>query len=207
MRTHGWRGDPPVDDAAARQRIIDATARCVERYGARKTGLTDVADELGVTRATIYRYYRNIEDVMKATSLAAADEFTARLAAHVADLDDPADILVEILAYVIERLPVEPYVGLLIAIGRSARFGAEMLSPTAIALTRGLLEDLRIDWAGIGYTEADLDGLAEYLLRLLHSYVPGPDDRPATDTDPRPFLRRWLVPAVVAPQTEGHGIR
>jgi AcrR family transcriptional regulator len=205
MRTHGWRGDPPVDDAAARQRIIDATARCVERYGARKTGLTDVAEELGVTRATIYRYYRNLEDVMKAASLAAVDEFTVRLAAHVADLDDPADILVEILAFAIERLPVEPRVGLLIATGRTARFGIEMLSPAAIALTRGLLEKLRIDWPALGYTGTDLDGLAEFLLRLLHSYIPDPDDRRPPGTDPRLFLRRWLAPAVITPRAEGAG--
>jgi len=197
MRTHGWRGDPPKSDEEARQRIIEATARCVDRYGARKTGLTDVAEELGVTRATIYRYYRNIEDLIKATSLAAADEFTDRLIAHVAPLTEPADILVEVLAFTIERIPVEPYVGLLIAMGRSASFGAEMLSPIAIRLTHELLERLPIDWTAHGYDDAELGGLAEFLLRLLHSYIPDPSNRrPAGD--PRPFLRRWLVPAFEA---------
>jgi AcrR family transcriptional regulator len=195
MRTHGWRGDPPRDDDEARRRIIEATARCVDRYGARKTGLTDVAEDLGVTRATVYRYYRNFEELMKATSLAAAGEFADRLKAHVAHLSDPAELLVELLAFVIERLPAEPYVGLLITTGHTASLGVEILSPTAIGLTRSLLAELPVDWAACGYREADLADLAEYLLRLLHSFIPGPDDRSPRRDDPRLFLRRWLVPA------------
>ncbi|MFA1537873.1 TetR/AcrR family transcriptional regulator [Actinomadura monticuli] len=201
MRTHGWRGDPPGSDQEARRRIVAAAARCIDRYGARKTGLTDVADELGVTRATIYRYYRNIEEVLKATSLAAAGEFADRLKAHVAGLDDPAEILVELVAHVIERVPREPYVGLLLATGATTSFGIALLSPTAIMLTTDLLRELRIDWEELGYTGADLDGLAEYLLRLLHSYVPGPERPRPDDVDPRPFLRRWLVPSLLAART------
>lgn len=202
MRTHGWRGDPPRTDDEARRRIIEATARCVDRHGARKTGLTDVAEDLGVTRATVYRYYRSVEELMKATSLAAAGEFADRLKAHVAHLRDPAELLVELLAFTVERLPAEPYVGLLITTGHTASLGVELLSPTAIGLTRSLLVELPVDWAACGYPDACLDGLAEYLLRLLHSYIPGPDGRAPGGVDPRPFLRRWLVPAFDAARTE-----
>ncbi|MEU5875916.1 helix-turn-helix domain-containing protein [Spirillospora sp. NPDC047279] len=63
MRTRGWRGRPPRTDDEARARIIEATTRCVERFGPHKTGLTDVAEELGVTRATVYRYFGTIEEL------------------------------------------------------------------------------------------------------------------------------------------------
>lgn len=201
MRTHGWRGDPPTSDQEARQRIVDAAARCIDRYGARKTGLSDVADELGVTRATIYRYFRNIEEVLKATSLAAAGDFAARIKDHVADIDQPTEALVELVAHVIERLPREPYVGLLITTGATASLGIELLSPTAIRLTADLLRELKIDWRELGYTGDALDGLAEYLLRLLHSYIPDPRTPHSHDGDPRPFLRRWLIPAITAEAT------
>jgi AcrR family transcriptional regulator len=205
MRTHGWRGDPPRTDDEARRRIIEATTRCVDQYGPRKTGLTDVAEELGVTRATIYRYFRNIEELLKATSLAAADEFVDRLAAHVASLHEPADILVEALAFTIEWLPHEPHVGLLIASGRTAVMSADLLSPTTVGFVRSMLHRFPVDWAAHGYDDAELDGLAEFTLRLLHSFLPTSGDRPAEpQADPRPFLRRWFAPGIAAVPTARH---
>ena len=56
MRTHGWGGEPPRDDAEARRRILDATRECIDKYGA-SVGIADVARSLGVTRPTVYRYY------------------------------------------------------------------------------------------------------------------------------------------------------
>jgi AcrR family transcriptional regulator len=208
MRTHGWRGDPPRTDEEARVRIIEATARCVDRYGPRKTGLTDVAEELGVTRTTIYRYFRNIEELLKATSLAAAEDFVDRLVAHVAPLDDPADILVEAISFTVERLPQEPYVGLLITTGRTAMMSAALLSPTTFGFVRTLLHRLPVDWPGRGYDDAALDGLAEFMLRLLQSFLPGSGghpDSPGQDADPRPFLRRWFVPGFAAGSTSPVG--
>lgn len=204
MRTHGWQGDPPRTDDEARARIVEATARCVERYGPRKTGLTDVAGELGVTRATVYRYFRNIEDLFKATSLAAVDEFLDRLTRHVASLHDPVDIVVEGLAFTIERLPREPLVGLLISTGRTAALSAEILSPTSLDFGKSLLKGLPIDWSACGYSGEELDGLTEYMLRLLHSYLPAPDST-EPPVDPRPFLRRWFVPGFTAPLRAGRG--
>src|SRR6516162_4950893 len=63
---HGWRGDPPGSEAEARDRIVGAAVRCVDRYGPGKTGLSDVADELGVTRQTVYRYFAGTDDLLAA---------------------------------------------------------------------------------------------------------------------------------------------
>jgi AcrR family transcriptional regulator len=193
MRTHGWRGDPPRDDDEARRRIIEALIRCVDRHGARKTGFTQVADDLGVTRATVYRYYRNVDELMKAAGFAAAAGFEARIAAEVASLTDPAEILVEVFARAVEQLPREPHVGMIFATGRTASFGSEILSPGALAEMKAFLIRLNIDWPALGYDDAELSGLAELFMRLLYSYLSIPE---ATAGDLRPFLRRWLPPAL-----------
>ncbi|MFI0451270.1 TetR/AcrR family transcriptional regulator [Actinomadura sp. 6N118] len=199
MRTHGWRGNPPATDAEARAWIIDATRRCVERYGPRKTGLTDVAEDLGVTRATIYRYFRNIDDMLKASSLAAAGEFLDRMRAHMEGIEDAREILVEVVAYTVEQLPREPHVGALIAAGRSATLAADLLSPLTRSFTKDMLLGFAIDWPAWGYEDEDLDGLAEFLLRLLHSYLRETTSEANSETDDvRPFLRRWLVPGFLA---------
>jgi AcrR family transcriptional regulator len=43
--------------AITRARIIDATLRCVERWGLAKTSLEDVAVAAELSRATVYRYF------------------------------------------------------------------------------------------------------------------------------------------------------
>lgn len=195
MRTHGWRGDPPRDDDEARRRIIEAMIRCVDRYGARKVGFTQVADDLGVTRATVYRYYRNLDELMKAAGLAVAGEFETRIAAELASLTDPAEIIVEMLARGMEQLPREPYVGMQLATGHTTNLGANILSDVALAEMKAFLLRLNIDWTALGYDDAELESLSEYLMRLFFSYLAVPE---ATARDPRPFLRRWLVPGLLA---------
>ena len=57
MGRKGWAGTPPADDAEARKRIIDAALRLVDRRGAAQTTVSDIADALGITRRTVYRYF------------------------------------------------------------------------------------------------------------------------------------------------------
>jgi hypothetical protein len=66
------------------------------------------------------------------------------------------------------------------------------------------LRRLPIDWPARGYSEAELDGLAEFMLRLLQSFLPESESRPAGQAaDPRPFLRRWFVPGFIAAGAQG----
>ncbi|MGI8335582.1 TetR/AcrR family transcriptional regulator [Actinomadura scrupuli] len=197
MRTHGWQGDPPASDKDACQRIIAATKRCVERQGLRHTGFSDVAAELGVTRATVYRYFRNIGDLLKATTLTAAGEFLDRLVDQIAPVTDPGEALIEAMAFTIEELPREPFVGVLMEVSADPGVIEDLFSPLSVAFARATLERFPVDWREHGYGPDDMAGLAEYLLRLLHSFLPEPG-RPAVPGDPRPFLRRWVLPAFAA---------
>ncbi|QFG20164.1 TetR/AcrR family transcriptional regulator [Actinomadura sp. WMMB 499] len=200
MRTHGWRGDPPRDDDDARRRIIDAMIRCVDRHGVRKVGFTQVAEDLGVTRATVYRYYRNLDELMEAAGLAAAGDFEARMVTQVESLTAPADIIVEVFARAVEQLPHEPYVGMQLTTGHTVGLGSAVLSDIALTEMKAFLGRLNIDWAALGYDEAELAGLAEFFMRMLLSFLAVPE---ATRADLRPFLRRWLVPGLLSGAVAG----
>ena len=197
MRTHGWNGDPPGSDEEARGRIIAAAMRCVARYGA-KTGLADVATDLRVTRQTVYRYFENTEELFRATSVAAASEFLDRLLGHVAQHEDPADIVVESMLYSLERLPRERYLSLLLAGGHREVFIAEVTSPTALAFARSLFRRFPIDWGALGYADDDLDELVEVTMRLLQSLLLDPGHPPRTRAAQRDYLHRWVAPALIA---------
>ena len=59
--SQGWRGTPPADDAEARKRSI-------ERRGPRRTSLSDIAADLGVTRPTVYRYFATTDALFSAAA-------------------------------------------------------------------------------------------------------------------------------------------
>ena len=46
-----------VQPTDTRTRILEAAVACVERWGLAKTSLEDVANEAGLSRATVYRYF------------------------------------------------------------------------------------------------------------------------------------------------------
>ena len=194
----GWGGDPPRDDDEARERILDAAMRCIDRYGPEKTGLSDVAAELGVTRQTVYRLFSGTDDLLLAVAAAAAEQYLDRLAAHVAGIADPGEAVIEGIAFTIERLPEERFLGILLTTGRAEAFLKRVTSDSAIEFSRSMLERMDVDWAANGYDDAELDGLAQFGLRVLQSLVLDPPAR-TTGAELRAFLRRWVAPAIAAP--------
>jgi AcrR family transcriptional regulator len=194
----GWRGDPPSDDDKARERVIAAAMRCVARHGPSKTGMSDVAAELGVTRQTVYRLYPSTDELLMAVARASVDGYLDRLAGRVAALTDPADAVVEGIAYTYERLPKERFLGLLLATGRSEAFLKGVTSAEAIQFGRMVLSRMNVDWAAWGFDEPRLDGLAEFGLRMLQSLVFDPPHPKRTRAQLREFLTTWLAPAIHA---------
>lgn len=194
MGNRGWQGKPPADDAEARERIIVAAMHCVDRYGAAKTGLADVAAELGVTRQTVYRLFPSAEDLFQAMATTAADTFIDRMAARVSGFTDPAEMLVECLAFTVERIHQERYLSALF-VRDQAHLTRQFTAATPSALTRTLLARLPVNWPALGIGQREQDQLVEIYLRTLQSFVvdPGP---PRSPRELRAFLRLWLVPAI-----------
>jgi AcrR family transcriptional regulator len=195
MRTHGWGGAPPTDDAEARARIIDAAMTCVDRHGAR-TNLSDVAAELGITRQTVYRYFPSTDELFTALAQVAAASFIDEVVARVRRITEPAEVVIEALAYTIEALPDDRYLTLLLRTGRSETFTHGVTSTVAMNFGRTLLARTGIDWAALGYDDRELDELVELQLRLIQSLAIDPPDPPRRGRALRIWLRRWLAPAI-----------
>jgi AcrR family transcriptional regulator len=203
MAGRGWRGDPPADDAEARERIIAAAMRCIDRYGPEKTGLADVAAELGVTRQTVYRIFRSSDDLLASVAVAAADPFVARLATRARSRGgtEASEMLVEALAFTLEQLPRERYLSLILTAGPRAAFTGSIISGPPVHLTDALLTRLPVAWRSLGVGTAERTELIEIYLRLLHSLLldPGP---PRTPTQLRSFLRRCIAPTLSSYQSQ-----
>jgi len=87
-----------IDHAAAAEtaldaRIVDATLRCIARWGLAKTTLDDVAREAGCSRATVYRAFPGGKESLVCSVVAVevgrlADGLRVTLAGHADDLED-----------------------------------------------------------------------------------------------------------------------
>src|SRR3954462_5741880 len=110
VRSHGWSGQPPTNSTEAQRRILDATRERLSKAGT--TSTSEVAEALGVTRQTIYRYFPTTDDLLDAASLDAAADLQEQLVAHVIDhlagSGDGAAAAVEAIAFVYEYLHDDP---------------------------------------------------------------------------------------------------
>ncbi|GAA0567361.1 TetR/AcrR family transcriptional regulator [Actinomadura livida] len=195
MARHGWGGRPPASDAEARQRIVDATARCIDRHGVTKTTLSDVANELGVTRQTVYRHFDRISDIIGEVAAQGAESFVDRLIAHLQGVGDPAEAVVEGMVFCVRTIPTEPRLSLLLQLGDSSAFSRGATTADTIAYGAKMLQRFPVDWAAAGIGEDDLNGLAEIIMRLLTSLLQHPSRPPQDETRLRALLDRWLAPA------------
>jgi AcrR family transcriptional regulator len=62
----GSRSQPtaPASTDDARERILAAAERCIDRHGIRKTTMDDIASEVGLSRPNVYRYFADRDDLL-----------------------------------------------------------------------------------------------------------------------------------------------
>jgi AcrR family transcriptional regulator len=195
VRTHGWSGAKPASDEEAIARILDAASRAIEDRGA-DFSISDVARTVGVTRQTVYRYFPSTEALLISAAVRAVDGFLDRLAAHLAGIDEPAAAVSEAVATALEWLPREKYIGLLMVPG-GATHVESVTSDIALRFGRDMVQRLSVDWDAVGYHDADLDELAEHLLRIIQSFVVDPGRPPRSGAQLRAYLNRWVASAVL----------
>jgi AcrR family transcriptional regulator len=199
MRSHGWAGNTPASDEEAIERILDAADKIIGEPGPAMR-IADVARTLGVTRQTVYRYFPGTEALRVATAMRSADGFLGQLAAHVKGMTDPVVAITEGVAFAVERLAsdnqVEPVLSQRDRAGRTV----SIMSDTAVTFGRSMLHRYDLDWAQHGFDEAGLDELAEFCLRVVHSFLADPGRPPRSGADLRRYLARWIGPAIAYPQ-------
>ena len=197
MRTHGWSGSAPATDEEAIARILDAAGKAIDAKGA-DFSIADVARSLGVTRQTVYRYFPSTDALLMASAQRAATGFLDRLADHLQGITDPVEAVTEGIATALEWLPKDKHIGLLLMPGRADAFSQTVTSDLALQFANSILRRFDVDWAVVGFGDADLDELAEHLLRIIQSFVIDPGRPPRQGAELRDYLRRWVGSAVRA---------
>jgi AcrR family transcriptional regulator len=195
VRTHGWSGSAPATDEEAIARILDAAGKAIDARGA-DFSIADVARTLGVTRQTVYRYFPSSDALLMASAQRAATGFLDRLADHLQGITDPVEAVAEGIGTALEWLPRDKHIGLLLMPGRASTFSQTVTSDVALKFANSILRRFDVDWAALGFTDAELDELAEHLLRIIQSFVIDPGRPPRSGDELRDYLRRWVGSAI-----------
>ena len=187
-----WAGQPPQREAA-RERLLDAAARCIARDGLTATGIASVADEAGVSRPTVYRYFEDRDALVQAALHRAGAAQLAELKAHLAGFPRPEAQAVEAVLFALRAIPAHPVLrqmwnAPLVEAAIVQRFSG----PLALSLCADALEGLS---AAAEWSEAEAREAIETMLRFTLSLLLAPEPHRG-ERALRGFLRRRLVPAL-----------
>lgn len=72
------------------QRILDAAVVVIAEHGYFQARVSEIADRAGVADGTIYLYFKNKEEILKAAISSAFTEFLSRARAELKPIRDPA---------------------------------------------------------------------------------------------------------------------
>jgi AcrR family transcriptional regulator len=197
VRTRGWGGSVPASDDEAVARILSATRQSIDEHG-EHISLADVARTLNVTRQTIYHYFASTDDLLQATAQGATADFMDHLATALQGISDPATALIEGVAQVLERMPKDPYISLMLRAPRNAAFAEQvtLANDTARMFGRSLLDRLDVDWSA--FPPSALEDILQIVMRTLQSFIMSPPTGGTTEL--RRLLGVWIGPAVAALQ-------
>lgn len=175
---------------------LDAAARCFVRYGVRRTSVQDVATELGVNRATIYRQVGTIDHQIRLLIARDLHRLLAELPASLADKSGPRAV-VELMTAIIGYASNHPVLAKVLAdepevIGP---FLASDLPEVIARITSAIAPLLRVAMAASQIATRDPDLLAESLVRLGITLILAP---PPGELDV--FLAELLVPTLKPPR-------
>lgn len=193
---------PGPDSRLAEQRILDATASCVARYGVAKTTLDDVAREAGCARATVYRYFGGKRHLLEALVDREGGALVARLAAVAAGSDTLEDALVAMATTAAAALEGDAALQFVLA------HEPEMLLP-ALTFEGGdrFLADASDALAPVLVRFVPLERAhraAEWCTRIFLAYL-GATDAPIAMHDPRAvreLVRDFVAPALAPVATD-----
>jgi AcrR family transcriptional regulator len=157
----------PTTTADVRERLVAATAAVVAEEGPLGVRVDEVARRAGCSRATVYRYVADKDELVREVLVGRSAEIAARLEAELDESGDPADWIVEGLLRHAEAVRAEPWFQALEHQGATAAVarvggGPEAVVGLAAPIVAGFLD--RIAARGALRDDITLDEATEWLI-------------------------------------------
>jgi AcrR family transcriptional regulator len=184
-----------ADDA--RERILAAAERCIDRHGIRKTTMDDVACEVGLSRPSVYRYFADRDDLLIELITRHARALLGRAHKSISRQNSLPDQLVQIVLYTAEHGRRDPLTRHVIDPDGTS-LGRRMIASGTTEMMRAEMWDPILDAAlannelPVGLPRSDIH---LWLGDVTKMVMRGLEDGEGDVRRYRSILRRFVVPA------------
>jgi AcrR family transcriptional regulator len=194
----------PTNTDDARERILAAAERCIDRHGIRKTTMDDVACEVGLSRPSVYRYFADRDDLLIELITRHARAVLDRARKSVSRQSSLPDQIVQTILYTAEHARRDPLTRHCIDPDGTS-LGRRMIASGTTEMIRSEMWDPVLDAAlannelppGLPRSDMHL-----WLGDVTKMVIRGLEDGEGDVRRYRTILRRFLVPAFAGASTQ-----
>jgi AcrR family transcriptional regulator len=184
---------PGVDSDA----VLDAAAACYLRFGVSKATAADIAQEVGISRATLYRRFGSHETIFLAVLTRESADMAADAEVHLAGIVDPLERILEGMMFCLEEIGRRPVHAAVFSGDSGAWAATQAINMATLrrigeAGIRPLLESSLADGS---VSERDMMDLVDWIVRILISYAAVPGNGGRRPVEVRRQLTAWFLPA------------
>jgi len=190
-----WSGNRPQTEEEAKLRLREAALEVVKRNGFAKATMSDIAEQAGVARPTLYKHFKSKLEIFFSAIDAEALSFAQSVVDHAREFATLEERIIETIVYVVTELPRHRYLSLVLndkcaEVLRTRAFSDEATLIFS-RMTAAPLVEIRPDLEGQGVE------ISEIMSRFAISIIQFPG-KYSTDLEGlRRLIRRRILPGLV----------
>ncbi|CAN5427521.1 hypothetical protein BH10ACT2_BH10ACT2_07190 [soil metagenome] len=181
------------------RRVLDAAKSCCEKWGLAKVTIDDIANESGVSRASLYRLFPGGKEVLfDALRLQELTDFFTRLGGHIDGAAGLEELLVRTVVAATGELRDDQHLALMLASEPGDTLG--QLTVEGLPRIMRVATAFLVPFVDPYLPRRESAALVELLSRLVISYFLAPSDHVDLG-DPesaRTFINTFILPAFEA---------
>lgn len=200
MRAMDRVDSPPPNPEDTREKLLQGALACAEKFGLDKVNFKRVAEETGVTRQTVYRYFPTREDLLAATSFAVGGHLISQLQVHLVNCQGFEEKLLESILFLTRRIPDDPFLSQYFsALPQHEPNRQQVLGPATLEYVFHAIKSMYGKASISENEERWLRGLAEHSVRTVLALILTPSVQTRTEQGLRAYLGQWFTPLVTPP--------
>lgn len=189
-------------------RVLSVTGEEAQRVGPERIRMGEIAARAGVSRASLYRYFANKDDLIQAYTMREFDRLFARIDEEMEPYSSFEDRLGAAFAYAIPAMREHPVFAALLELAERQIMRVTLQSGEVLGHARDLVlerlnQSVRAGRIQIDQFDATVTG--ELIARLVISLLTTPESIARLDTgeDARDFAKRYVLPMVADMSSRG----